>query len=1264
MSRPFPDTFDDRSPQTPLSGGPPTNISYQANVNRQKTKKWVEAKPVSYGGDDWGDEYDDEYSSAPPPPSMPKATGYRQPGQGASGFNPPGPGMPTFVETKKSYGELPRIPNEAPERSATNPQLFRKNSFQNDDERRAFSSGPSHIAQAQGINLPPLRTATPPSVTGLRKPIPLAETSTPTIEAPGAFPDSRGPTPMAEYQQQPYYRNEQPHPRALSPQRLEEERMRARQSQETDRPDVNTLMQQPQQAQPAVNQPPVNAPTTYAEDQDDRGMRPTASDNAYDYGRQQPTMLEPVQERRSEYSIHDMAAKSPEAAYRLQQEVQRAESPPAQFQPYRPSPDSEVPPEIIPESSQQNQKSSDSQNAQASVAEEARRFSVSPKLPDFNRLSGFGFDMWSKPEETGTTVSGSQPQANDEPAKPLQREPSLGFTSMVHQAFDRNASFSEADSKSEDVRRTDSTSTGTEGISPIISRGHAGSIGDRLTAEREGSTPAIAEEVEPQVKRPATPDKQVPFHLGHRRDINLPSGQNSPARTPVVASTAQSYPVAEAHVAQNAETTPESDNVNNTASTSADEERPRPPIPGGWQSYATTATAETEPGFQTPQAEQQRQLVSDDAQPEKERTLFSPPVQMATVPSIVEDTSENPPSPDPALAPIGNPYAMAPLDSRLDDSQYRGVTPPASKSQETITSLQPPVINEPGVSPGESIGPTPPPKDTPKIGSSKEDDYFPPPVPLKVRTAGEKASEERLAPPTRPEMLPTLSTNTSPYDDENDRLRKEIVKSLSPRQSLSAQGGQGEIPDDNLLSAGGNGAPRESMYLPSEYDNYWAATEDEKDARPIDKLDGPSSTAPQPLAIATDFDEQSIKTPPIPAMSPKRASIKRASIASIPAQLEERYSWEMGHEQNVGKGREAPSAVPLPESRPWSPEAAQRGSEPGKLPVGSPRRADSASPAPLSIRSAKQASEKPPQEDDNKGIIGGVAAAGAAIMTAAAATAADVLPLNSSKSEKPNDSPKAIPALDGVVVDEDSRINDKSLSAEVSPITSANNATQQIPAVINAVPPPSQQYPPAPLMKDTSPYEVSPLNSRPTSHISGMPSTPSHGTRPTDVPKPRQFREIMNMPTPEMRIQAYEEARRQYASADSGLVNWLNAMKGQELDLPPPAPPRFGQFGGQQGSHSRSDSFAAGQPSQQHQHTGSISSPFGNLQSRQSGGPGLMGFGAQGSKTQQATQQAKEKSKELLHSAGIFGGKASKAGKGLLAKGKSRWLGGHGDKVD
>ncbi|ODA78263.1 hypothetical protein RJ55_05644 [Drechmeria coniospora] len=43
-------------PQKPVGGS-----NYQVNVNRTKTKKWVEAKVQNYDGDDWGaDEYDDD----------------------------------------------------------------------------------------------------------------------------------------------------------------------------------------------------------------------------------------------------------------------------------------------------------------------------------------------------------------------------------------------------------------------------------------------------------------------------------------------------------------------------------------------------------------------------------------------------------------------------------------------------------------------------------------------------------------------------------------------------------------------------------------------------------------------------------------------------------------------------------------------------------------------------------------------------------------------------------------------------------------------------------------------------------------------------------------------------------------------------------------------------------------------------------------------------------------------------------------------------
>ncbi|EER42036.1 conserved hypothetical protein [Histoplasma capsulatum H143] len=49
-----------------LSTGQPP--SFKTNVNRQKTKRWVNAKSYSYDGDDWGDDdgYENEEPAAPP----------------------------------------------------------------------------------------------------------------------------------------------------------------------------------------------------------------------------------------------------------------------------------------------------------------------------------------------------------------------------------------------------------------------------------------------------------------------------------------------------------------------------------------------------------------------------------------------------------------------------------------------------------------------------------------------------------------------------------------------------------------------------------------------------------------------------------------------------------------------------------------------------------------------------------------------------------------------------------------------------------------------------------------------------------------------------------------------------------------------------------------------------------------------------------------------------------------------------------------------
>ncbi|KAK7537327.1 uncharacterized protein J3D65DRAFT_667991 [Phyllosticta citribraziliensis] len=118
----------DQRPVNLFPSGQPPN--FKTNLNRNKTKKWVEAKPYSYDGDDWGDyDEDDEYGVSEQASKAPQApTGLRQRGQSI----------------------------EKGSRSFTDPQpgVERRNSFDYGDDKRAFSSsmGPMDA-------LPPIDTS-------------------------------------------------------------------------------------------------------------------------------------------------------------------------------------------------------------------------------------------------------------------------------------------------------------------------------------------------------------------------------------------------------------------------------------------------------------------------------------------------------------------------------------------------------------------------------------------------------------------------------------------------------------------------------------------------------------------------------------------------------------------------------------------------------------------------------------------------------------------------------------------------------------------------------------------------------------------------------------------------------------------------------------------------------------------------------------------------------------------------------------------------
>jgi hypothetical protein len=83
-----------RNPSAPSGAN-----QYKANVNRTKTRKWVEAKTVDYGGDDWGGDYDDEpYEPEAQPQPQPKPQGPRSSAT-LSNNQPPSPAGPRALQT-------------------------------------------------------------------------------------------------------------------------------------------------------------------------------------------------------------------------------------------------------------------------------------------------------------------------------------------------------------------------------------------------------------------------------------------------------------------------------------------------------------------------------------------------------------------------------------------------------------------------------------------------------------------------------------------------------------------------------------------------------------------------------------------------------------------------------------------------------------------------------------------------------------------------------------------------------------------------------------------------------------------------------------------------------------------------------------------------------------------------------------------------------------------------------------------------------------
>lgn len=148
-------------------------------------------------------------------------------------------------------------------------------------------------------------------------------------------------------------------------------------------------------------------------------------------------------------------------------------------------------------------------------------------IPEVKRLSGFGQDFFgseSQHEQVAQPTKGSEAQGPVQGSS-LHHNPSLGFTSVVHQAFDVDET---PNSSTGSFSR--SNSDGTSVISPIISPWKS----------ETDKTPTIAEDPTAEASAQGPPAN---FKPGHRRDLSVPSPGNGPDRVPMLANAEEGHPV-------------------------------------------------------------------------------------------------------------------------------------------------------------------------------------------------------------------------------------------------------------------------------------------------------------------------------------------------------------------------------------------------------------------------------------------------------------------------------------------------------------------------------------------------------------------------------------------------------------------------------------------------------------------------------------------------------------------------------------------------
>lgn len=1258
--------------------------SFKTNVNRMKTKKWVEAKSYSYEGDDWGEyDEDDEYGVGSPSSAQATSspTGPRQQGQGISGG-----------AARSFTNPEPPLPAQGPRRTS---------SFDTGDERRAFSSGappgqqpPLHVQ----TNVPPEKTGSrqasaasyaASNVSDISSPDPRKRVNYSPSAEPPPLQTRASPIPQASAQYPPHRSSQDQQrsptssvppsaggipPRELTPtsaskpfpfirpadiyKRMEEEREKERRSMDSQR-----------------STPDITAHRT-SEDSGSSGQVP-----------RERTSMDSISRGSGRRTPLDTVAETTE------QEGQ---------------PRSMLPPVV--ESSPPSAKASTTvrlhqdQDIRQPRPSGPPQLSNVPQLPQFGGESTFGDDFWGatplgeSKDFAAPALTAVPPQSTAARAEGgLQHAPSLGFRSLVNQAFDQPArsatgmSHQDSQRSAGDSSVSRSDSAATSDISPIMSRVPSSAAGTARTQEaqrREEATPTIAEEPtevaapEPQRRSDATlagvhqiARKPSPAHSrnsstdaaavkpGYRRDLSTPSPNNSPARSPAVEANKQLPDPEVAELAMNSSSDETGAQIMpSTLDTAATE---------NGNSHAANTGATTEPSI-LPGSTPQAQNVSLES---GNKDLPLAPVETGSRPTSpskgkVRDLAEKFDAESRKNSPVGTPRSSSPVkqEAVVEPSlpvEEKSALPPGDQpnierpAAERELSFRPKLPGQwdsfassvPQQSEDEEI------KETPHTTANEPTETTP--------TASQHAiahteTEKTPASPTAP--IQSLADQSSPTQDGHPMAALAAAGAAmgeAIKKSVGLGESEAESPKSPTRAVGDvyNSRPMAPERLESDLSTVSPTPPQKDSAEPDEEEDIPP---PVPLKERGKSPEYTPKSP----LSPVRpAIITNISTDDAPTDLEsDRLRKEIVR-----------SLSPVEPST--SVESAQQGltADSGDNAVtnrdssilpqiydsywGSDKEVAAAEHSPTVLPEASEPIQGTPQGPVESNIE-----APAEKELAPAPSSLQPSPLIKRFSWEIDDSKPMSPASPASA----------EATAPAGPSTEGQ-ASLAIPGdktpdnprfsgeglhVINAAPGEIPQIDTSTTAARQS--EDSPQTVQDISPVANLRTAPAVATTGGIDPKFPSFREIMAIKSPDQRIANFNATREQWAGHDSGLSAWLaSTMTAHPEHVNLASFDRPLTSGPTGARHKATSSISRAFTKQFSPITGQSQQDFGSQQ-QSAGGT------SQGASPSGPQRTSGVKGKDLLEKAGALGGKGMTGAKGLFAKGRSKIRGsiGGSEKVD